>query len=385
MSKRPEQTDLELHREWLRRPDDERYLSLADLTTAVCEREARSRTATAPAASWSRLLGVPQTQGTDGATVAEPAIAMTTKEGPLPLSHWTFGQLCSAAGAPAGYLRRIPPDLALLNMQHGLATNAKPLKVYHDSRNIRAATSPTYGRITDAQVCRTLQGCVDTSVWRVPGCFGTDGVYRPAEQVTKESTTLYAGDRDMFLFLIADGPADIIDVALPGEPPDPLYRGVMLWNSEVGARTIGITSFLLRGVCQNRILWGIREKLTMDFRHTRLAPDRFLSQGWSAIQHNKAADLNTPYQRIRAAQHAPLVIGHGPQYTADEFIDWAATNTDLTRSESKSVWSQAVNDYHRPPQTRWELSNAVTAYARTVGHQDARTNLETVGVDLLWR
>ena len=41
---------------------------------------------------------------------------------------------------------------------------------------------------------------------------------------------------------------------LPDGSPDLYFRGFYCWNSEVGAKTLGIASFYLRAVCQNRNL-----------------------------------------------------------------------------------------------------------------------------------
>ena len=65
--------------------------------------------------------------------------------------------------------------------------------------------------------------------------------------VTKETTTLYASDRDVFLFLVDD--LNPIEAGLlPDGSPDLYFRGFYCWNSEVGAKTLGIASFSLRAV-----------------------------------------------------------------------------------------------------------------------------------------
>ena len=35
-----------------------------------------------------------------------------------------------------------------------------------------------------------------------------------------------------------------------------LFRGFYTWNSEVGSAVFGLTTFLYRYVCDNRIIWG---------------------------------------------------------------------------------------------------------------------------------
>jgi hypothetical protein len=63
---------------------------------------------------------------------------------------------------------------------------------------LRSVNGPNYGRIYDADVVDTLVEKFGDGVsgqWRVPGEFGS------RVTVTKDNTTLYASDRDMFVFL----------------------------------------------------------------------------------------------------------------------------------------------------------------------------------------
>ncbi len=76
--------------------------------------------------------------------------------------------------------------------------------------------------------------------------------HNPFVDVTKDTTTLYASDRDVFLFLVDD--TNPIEAGrLPDGSPDVYFRGFYCWNSEVGSKTLGIASFYLRAVCMNRI------------------------------------------------------------------------------------------------------------------------------------
>ena len=73
----------------------------------------------------------------------------------------------------------------------------------------RRITGPNYGRIYDHELVAAVQriagdGVGDTR-WKVPGVLDwSTGVYNPCVDVTKDTTTLYASDRDVFLFLVDD-------------------------------------------------------------------------------------------------------------------------------------------------------------------------------------
>src|SRR6202045_2594559 len=72
---------------------------------------------------------------------------------------------------------------------------------------LRAVTGPDYGRIFDHELVAAVQriagnGTGDTR-WKIPGVLDwSTGIYNPCVDVTKNTTTLYASDRDVFLFLV---------------------------------------------------------------------------------------------------------------------------------------------------------------------------------------
>jgi hypothetical protein len=100
------------------------------------------------------------------------------------------------------------------------------------------------------------------------------GIYSPRVDVTRDTTTLYASDRDVFLFLVDD--LNPIEAGrLPDGSPDLYFHGFYCWNSEVGAKTLGIASFYLRAVCQNRNLWGVEDFDEITIRHSKYAASRF--------------------------------------------------------------------------------------------------------------
>jgi hypothetical protein len=80
--------------EWFSRPDDERYLSLSELYGAVRSRADRASARTVE----SRLVRV---EASRDDAVRMPLI-VPGRDAPVAPTHWSFGQLCSLVGAPAG-------------------------------------------------------------------------------------------------------------------------------------------------------------------------------------------------------------------------------------------------------------------------------------------
>src|SRR5436189_5016860 len=75
------------------------------------------------------------------------------------------------------------------------------------------------------------------------------------------ATGLYAGEQDMFCFLI--DPAGWTEIH--GEAFAP---GFFLWNSEVGRRSLGIQTFWFQAACQNHIVWDAVEVAEFTRKHT---------------------------------------------------------------------------------------------------------------------
>ncbi len=191
--------------EWFSRPDDERFLSLGDLSRSVRGRSERSRTRVVESA----LIHVEASRNDP----ERLALILPGADAPVTPTHWSFGQLASQVGAPAAYLRQLPAPLAAINLQYGLtshrAEQIKTLETDSGRMELRAVTGPDYGRIYDHELVEAVQkiagnGTGDTR-WKVPGVldWSTD-VYNPRVDITRDTTTLYASDRDVFLFLVDD-------------------------------------------------------------------------------------------------------------------------------------------------------------------------------------
>src|SRR5690606_10759597 len=87
---------------------DERFWTPAQMLAAC---EAHRRTAIEGKVSYKELRG----EVVDGQVVL-----MGPKKNPAKLTHYAFGQLARNVGAPAEYLRRLPPTLVVQNLNHGL-------------------------------------------------------------------------------------------------------------------------------------------------------------------------------------------------------------------------------------------------------------------------
>jgi hypothetical protein len=232
------------------RPDDQRYLSLDELYTAVVQRKRESWTV-APRCDELLVVhggmkgldqlgdGLQGRLGDDGLAL----VAMDPTKGEartLTPSHWSFGQLCSYAKSPASFLRELPAaksaDILQYRLEHAAAREEVMLLGHSNGEDgLRAVTSPSYGRIWDHEIVDIVRKMNGDGRWQIPAA--TYATRNP-----KRATTLYASDRDIFIFLV--DPANPVEVGT-----ESLFRGFFLANSEVGSAKFKLTTFLYRYVC----------------------------------------------------------------------------------------------------------------------------------------
>ena len=137
------------NRQWQTRPPDERFRDLDSLYAATREYTDSARVS---AVLYSSMRVEAQ----------EKEMALVGKSNqPAQFTHWAFGQLSARVGAPADYLRSLPPTLAAQNLNYGLA-NRPPegtaQLLFHTNGGLllRAFTSDKYARIWNYEVAERL-------------------------------------------------------------------------------------------------------------------------------------------------------------------------------------------------------------------------------------
>jgi hypothetical protein len=364
--------------EWFSRPDDERYLSLSELYASVKGRAEHSRTRTVESAA----IRV-EAHRDDPENLA---LILPEADAPVAPTHWSFGQLASLVSAPAAYLRQLPAPLAGINLQYGLtshrAEQIKTLETEDGRTELRAVTGPDYGRIYDHELVAAVQkiagnGTGDTR-WKVPGTLDwSSGVYNPMVDITKDTTTLYASDRDVFLFLVDD--MNPIEAGkLPDGSPDLYFRGFYCWNSEVGAKTLGLASFYLRAVCQNRNLWGVEDFQEISIRHSKYAANRFAHEAAPALTRFADSSPRPFVEGIRAARERIVARGD------DDRTDFLRKR-GFSKAETARIVDTVLSEEGRPPESVFDFVQGITAVARSKPQQDARLDMEGKAKKLLER
>lgn len=351
--------------QWMTRPDDERFTSLDELLAFTrAQREISASDVVA-----SRGMRVEPFSDHKGL-----ALIPKKDDQPVQPTHWAFGQLCSLMGAPAKYLRTLPAELVADNLNYGaFARDIESVGILtriNGQHELAAATGPDYGRVWNADVIQALKdrfGDGVTGDFTVPGEFGV-----ALDEVTKANTTLYASDRDMFVFL-ADEKNRIEVPNRRGGQPGQLARGFFVWNSEVGSASLGIATFLFDYVCMNRIVWGPTEYREVRVRHSKGAPLRFLDEVRPALEayaHSSSISITQALDKARETR-----LG------GDELEAFLANRFSI--NQAKAITAVHLAEEDRPIENLLDVTNAITAYARRIPHQDARVQIERMGGKVL--
>jgi hypothetical protein len=354
----------ECSRQWASRPDDQRFTTIEDLAAAVHQRKDESWT-TSPRPQQLRTV----VDADSGAITLQVEQPKTGDVKSLEPTHYAFGQLCSYAKAPADYLRRLDPTLAAINLQWGLEhspirDNATVLAHSNGSELMRAITSTSYGRIWDADVVRAVMLANERSGgrWKIPAASYQD-------RDPKRATTLYASDRDVFIFLVDDDHR--IDVG--GRS---LARGFYVSNSEVGAGSFVLCTFLYDYVCDNRNIWGAAEVKELRMRHSAGAPERFAHEARYYLQRYAEQSTQKVVDAVKAAQSHDIPVGK------DETVEKWLQARGFTKSEATAgvEFAKAEEGQAR---SVWDIMSGLTASARAIPHNDKRVDLEVRAGKLL--
>lgn len=349
--------------QWATRPADERFTNLNDLYAHVHERRERSVPRVVPNRHiLIRPVEEDETRRSLAATV-NGQVGVPT--------HWAFNQLSGLVGAPAGYLRRLPADIVADCLNYGYQRRGVEeigtMLVCDPGGGVpelACATGPNYGRIwNDDVVGKIIERFGDG----INGDFTVPGEFGKAVEVTKGNTTLYAGDRDMFVFL-ADEQHRIQIPHRRGNMHGDLARGFLVWNSEVGAQTLGVATFLFDYVCCNRIIWGVEQHAEIRIRHTAGAPLRWLEEIAPALEAYARSETTSIVTAVENARRSRF---DNPD-KLDEFL-----RTRFTKNQVSAIkLSFYADEGERPMESLWDVVVGATAYARGLNNQDNRVAVE---------
>ena len=368
-------TLMQCSEQWMKRPADERFTSLPEMK-AVADANRENSVENVITNRHVRFTPHP----------ANPTRGLTIEgsNGYIDPTHYSFGQLASLVSAPASYLRKLPAPLAADALNYGMQFHREVQEIgvlrtreqvetpdgdIGNHVELRAATGPNYGRVWNNDIIGMLMnkfGDGRTGDFRVPGEFGQD------VPITKDNTTLYASDRDMFVFLADEHNRIEMSDRRDGKPGS-LVRGFFVWNSEVGSQSLGAAFFLFDFVCMNRIVWGVQEFKEIRLRHSSGAPDRWMENIVPVLKEYSNASAAPVEETIQIAQ----------QKRVDDDLHKFLKDRKFTKAEINGAQEAHLREEGRPIESLWDAVTGVTAYAKSIKNQDDRVGVERKGGSLL--
>ena len=338
-----------IHNEWCSRPDDQRFTSLKELHAYNLQKKEISGEGVVQLSK--------MTLKEQGAGLALHDLETGNTAA---LNHWSFGQLCTRAKAPASYLRSLPAALALPPLAHSMAQDKDTAKLLlrgtGPSLRVDCVSSATYGRIYDATVSGAIIENVDQSVWKIPSASY-------AKHDPKRATTLYASDRDCFIALVDDQHP----IEAPGG--DKLFRGFIARNSEVGLCKFDFLAFLYRYICDNRQIWGGQELFNISIRHTSGGPARYLQQAQPMLTKYLTGSTKGIVEKIKVARALEVAK------TDQDAMLWMI-NKGFPKALSEKAFGLAQAEDGLNPRSLYGVVQGLTGAAHDVQYGDERLDLE---------
>ena len=163
------------------------------------------------------------------------------------LNAWSFGQLCRLANVSRDTVNRLSPNTVSSVFAETLPSHARPIQLLATGDVVRSIHGTAYTRLHNVDLLTVVRE------------FAVDFQAPPVG--LNGGTGLYCGEQDMFCFLI--DPTGWTDIN--GEAFAP---GFFLWNSEVGRRSLGVSTFWFQAVCGNHIVWDAIEVNEVRRKHT---------------------------------------------------------------------------------------------------------------------
>jgi hypothetical protein len=366
-----------VHNQWASRPADERYVSLTDMyeTALAIKQECHVETASIKdlrfEANEGQVVAFLNTKPRENGKLVKPQRYETT--------HWSFNQVATKITCPADYMRRLPAELAVANLNHciqsgeyGYNERQQFLLRHNGHAELRSMNGETYGRIWNSDILRhVIDNYGD----------GREGRFRgPKEngirtEITKENTTFYMGDRDMFVFLADEDNKVELPDRRNGEDGT-LSRGFYFWNSEVGYRTFGVATFYFDHVCGNRIIWGVEECQVSKMRHSKYAPEKFVREILPSL---KMFAEGSAKGILDAIAEAKRVTFDKPE----EISDFMANKLKLGKRAITEVDKRFQLEESKDMTSVWDIITGVTSFAQTIDYQCERVDLEQRAGDIL--
>jgi len=284
-------------------------------------------------------------------------------------THFSFGQLAAVAKVPMHVLERleVPTRSSVLNQCY---ERSRRFRIgLCDGDSLRAVTSDRYERIFDEE----LYDVVDR--WLLPSGFvpamptmNTDA--KGTNVLGNDKPALFRSDRDSFAFFYSE--------KTPHDPYGGLRKGVMVFNSEVGAKSLGYATFLFRDVCSNFLVWGVGQYREKSARHVSTVLEVFKSFDQEL---RRISNEVTP-EEMRVIEKAAMT-DFTPGRDAEDAQDRLVQEFKVPAKYVGEIVEAALYPENPGDLTVWGVANGLTWFARDLPYAEERVELSRIAGDLL--
>jgi hypothetical protein len=217
----------------------------------------------------------------------------------------------------------------------------------------RCITSDRYERVWDFDVIAEIER------WLVPNRFvpakptiNTDA--RGTNVLGNDKPALFRSDRDSFFFFYGDkAPAD--------DGFGGLRKGIVVFNSEVGAKSFGFSTFYFRDMCSNFLIWDVTGQTTKRARHTSAVRD--VVRDFREELMNVAPVLTTleldAFEHARTTRFVPEGLNE-----ADRAVQRLVKEFRMSEADALEAVSLVRTPENPGEFTIWGVVNGITSAAK---------------------
>ncbi len=279
----------------------------------------------------------------------------------LRLTHYSLGQLAALSKVPMPVLERLDGTTRASVLNQTFPRNRRYRQALIDGEDLRCMTSDRYERVWDADVLDEIER------WLVPNGFvparptiNTDA--RGTNLLGNDKPALFRSDRDMFVFFYGDK-----------EPGDDgfggLRKGAVVYNSEVGAKSFGFSTFYFREMCANYLIWDATGMTSRRARHTgavRHVVREFREDLLEVGAVLTTAELDV-FERARTTRFVPEGPNEKEQAVRRLVREFRMTEADATEA------TELVRAPENPGEfTIWGVVNGITSLAKGLAFAESR-------------
>ena len=285
----------------------------------------------------------------------------------LRLTPYSMSQMAVLARVPAGVLQRLTPETRARVLNQTFPREGRYKCALMDEGRLRAITSDRYRRVWDSELLDEVDRWLLGSgfVPAVP-TINTDEHGTNALGNTKPA--LFRSDRDLFTFFYGDRSPG--DDGLGG-----MRKGVMVFNSEVGASSFGFAVFWFRQMCSNFLIWdalGIKSRRARHMGSVKDVVREFREELVQLSATVTTAELDA-FHQAAATRFVPAggdEDGQAVKRLNREF--------KLSEADAREVVMLARAPENPGELSVWGIANGITSAAKAYANADDRVRVSSL-------